>query len=43
MSRMTPGQQAHAFVLPSLLGGTRSLEDYLAAGPLLVAFHRGIW
>jgi peroxiredoxin len=34
---------APAFELPSHRGDRRSLAQYLAAGPLLLAFHRGTW
>ncbi len=40
---LVPGTAAPAFTLPSQRGGTRSLAGYLAAGPLLLAFHRGTW
>jgi len=34
---------APAFTLPTQKGDTRSLQDYLAKGPVLLAFHRGTW
>jgi peroxiredoxin len=40
---LVPGLPAPGFTLPSQTGGNRSLADYLSAGPLLLAFHRGTW
>jgi peroxiredoxin len=40
---LVPGTPAPAFELPAQHGGTRSLAEYLAQGPLLLAFHRGTW
>jgi peroxiredoxin len=37
------GDQAPGFALPDTTGATRTLEEYLAKGPLLLAFHRGTW
>ena len=37
------GDEAPAFSLPTQKGTVRTLEDLLAAGPLLLAFHRGTW
>ena len=37
------GDQAPPFTLPTQKGVQRSLADFLAAGPLLLAFHRGTW
>jgi peroxiredoxin len=34
---------APAFSLPTQKGTIKSLQDYLANGPVLVAFHRGTW
>ena len=34
---------APPFTLPTQKGDTRSLEDYLKKGPVLLAFHRGTW
>jgi peroxiredoxin Q/BCP len=34
---------APPFALPTQKGATRSLQDYLADGPVLLAFHRGTW
>lgn len=34
---------APPFNLPTQKGDTRSLQDYLAKGPVLLAFHRGTW
>jgi peroxiredoxin len=40
---LVPGTPAPAFELPAQSGGTKSLAEYLALGPLLLAFHRGTW
>ncbi len=37
------GDRAPAFELKTQKGATRTLGDFLAAGPLLLAFHRGTW
>jgi len=37
------GEPAPPFTLPTLRGETRALDNYLARGPVLLAFHRGIW
>jgi len=37
------GDRAPAFSLPTQKGTVRTLADLLAAGPLLLAFHRGTW
>src|SRR5262245_51784582 len=34
---------APPFSLPNQKGQTRSLEDYLKQGPVLLVFHRGTW
>jgi peroxiredoxin Q/BCP len=34
---------APPFRLPTQKGDLRALEDYLAKGPILLAFHRGTW
>jgi methyl-accepting chemotaxis protein len=34
---------APPFELPNQKGQLRSLQDYLAKGPVLLAFHRGTW
>jgi peroxiredoxin Q/BCP len=34
---------APPFELPTQKGDLRSLQDYLAKGPVLLAFHRGTW
>src|SRR4029453_2949276 len=34
---------APPFSLPTQKGDTRSLQDYLQRGPVLLAFHRGTW
>jgi peroxiredoxin len=39
----TPGAQAPDFALPTQRGVRRSLSEYLAQGPVLLAFHRGTW
>jgi hypothetical protein len=35
--------RAPGFVLPDQKGRMHSLPDFLARGPLLLAFHRGVW
>lgn len=40
---MTLGDRAPDFSLPTAFGARRSLADFLSRGPLLLAFHRGIW
>ena len=35
--------EAPPFSLPNQKGQVRALQDYLAAGPVLLAFHRGTW
>jgi peroxiredoxin len=40
---VTVGSAAPAFTLPTSTGQPRSLANYLAHGPVLLAFHRGIW
>jgi peroxiredoxin len=40
---VTVGSAAPAFTLPTPGGEPRALADYLARGPVLLAFHRGIW
>ncbi len=37
------GDAAPPFELKTQKGATRTLGDFLAAGPLLLAFHRGTW
>jgi peroxiredoxin len=37
------GDRAPAFTLPDQKGRPWSLDALLAAGPLLLAFHRGTW
>ena len=34
---------APRFSLPTQKGDTRTLDEYLAKGPVLLAFHRGTW
>jgi peroxiredoxin len=34
---------APPFSLPTQKGDVRTLQDYLAKGPVLLAFHRGTW
>jgi peroxiredoxin len=36
-------EQAPQFVLPGASGGKVSLEDRLAAGPVVLSFYRGAW
>ena len=37
------GDSAPDFTLPTNRGDQRSLAQYLARGPVLLAFHRGTW
>ena len=37
------GDRAPLFELPTQRGEPRALEDFLARGPVLLAFHRGTW
>jgi peroxiredoxin len=37
----SPLTRAPGFMLPDQKGRARSLVDFLARGPLLLAFHRG--
>ncbi len=37
------GDEAPAFELPRVGGGTRSLADLLEHGPLVLTFYRGHW
>ena len=37
------GDPAPPFALPTQKGEVRALADYLAQGPVLLAFHRGTW
>jgi len=43
MSHPSPLTTAPPFDLPNQKGESRSLADYLAKGPVLLAFHRGTW
>jgi len=38
-----PGERMPSFLLPDEQGRLRSLEELLASGPLVIAFHRGHW
>jgi peroxiredoxin len=40
---VTVGSPAPPFTLPTSSGQPRTLAEYLARGPVLLAFHRGIW
>ncbi len=40
---LVPGTPAPPFTLMAQDARPRSLADYLSAGPLLLAFHRGTW
>ena len=40
---LPPGSRAPAFELATQDGIRKSLDDFLALGPLLLAFHRGTW
>ncbi len=37
------GDQAKNFQLPNAKGGTTTLEDLLAQGPIVISFYRGGW
>lgn len=39
----SPLTRAPEFALPDQKGRTRTLAEFLARGPLLLAFHRGTW
>jgi peroxiredoxin len=43
MAHTSPLQHAPDFTLPTQKGDRRSLADFLAKGPVLLAFHRGTW
>ncbi len=43
MSHPSPLMTAPEFTLPTQKGELRSLRDFLANGPVLLAFHRGTW
>lgn len=38
-----PGAKAPEFVLSNAEGVQRSSREYLARGPLVVSFYRGVW
>jgi peroxiredoxin len=40
---LKPGDAAPDFTLPTNRGDQRSLSEYVARGPVLLAFHRGTW
>jgi hypothetical protein len=42
-SNLRVGDQAPLFTLPNQKGAPVSLEAALAAGPVLLGFHRGTW
>lgn len=43
LSRLSPGMHAPPLVLPRAGGSPWRLEEALARGPVLLAFHRGTW
>jgi peroxiredoxin len=43
LSALRVGDPAPDFVLPTQRGELRALRDFLARGPVLLAFHRGTW
>ena len=43
MSTQSTLSTAPPFQLPTQKGELRSLADFLAKGPVLLAFHRGTW
>jgi peroxiredoxin len=40
---LSVGDAAPLFVLPNQKGEPRSLAEAIAAGPVLLGFHRGTW
>ncbi len=40
---LAAGEHAPDFTLPAAAGGTVSLKDRLAAGPVVIVFYRGAW
>jgi len=40
---LKPGAKAPEFVLPNAQGEQRTSRDWLARGPLVVSFYRGVW
>ncbi len=43
MARTSPLRTAPPFTLPTQKGELRTLDDLLAKGSVLLAFHRGTW
>jgi peroxiredoxin len=43
MGRESTLRQAPPFELPTQKGERRALSQFLEAGPVLLAFHRGTW
>lgn len=44
LARLPPvGSALTPFALPDTRGQTRAAGDYLARGPLVVSFYRGLW
>ena len=41
--KTSPLTKAPSFELPTQKGEKKSLEGFLAKGPVLLAFHRGTW
>jgi peroxiredoxin len=40
---LRPGDTAPGFTLPTNRGDLQTLAQYVARGPVLLAFHRGTW
>jgi peroxiredoxin len=40
---LQPGDTAPDFTLPTNRGDVQTLTQYVARGPVLLAFHRGTW
>lgn len=40
---LKPGAKAPEFILSNANGEQRSSRDWLARGPLVVSFYRGVW
>ena len=43
MAKTSPLTTAPAFELPTQKGERRTLAEFLARGPVVLAFHRGTW
>jgi peroxiredoxin len=43
VARSSSLTKAPRFTLPDQKGRTHALDEFLAKGPVLLAFHRGTW